>query len=609
MVTDGAANPANSQRGLPPGWLPRGRASLAFDENVRASDFGGHGAARRRRLRPNRVPQYDDTSEVSDNNAREELDELPVEIQNDVILPVPFSSRSCEICDEQNKGSYILLNLNNAVQHMRIHHRGLDVSYACNACGKPYQNKHAAQCHVPKCKGPPTDVGKDTICNICNQAFKTQRGLSQHERLAHPLERNAKRVEAARKRTIRDLYKGYGKVWTKEEVESMIRLEISLQGHPQIAKQMMAHLPGKTAKQIRDKRKEVTYKALVETYKLTQQDPAEHRPDSIERTTSNSESESDASQQGGRFSIREAEVAPGPGGVVDGDQLVAGSPHPSARMDAERSIGFENGETTQPNIVVNDGLNNNTSVNREWRDEIIQQALDESRDGSTLTEKWRDLHSKMISKLTEISENEGLITQDEIDDIYEEVLTQVGSPQARRSNKRKRSKINRTLPGSKRRKKKYIYARTQDLFRKNPGLLAKYIREGISWHEERDSNSLKMDEIKAFYTSLWGTDPQITIPFSSNGSGQTALDIGDVLRAITSRDISERLNRIRKSTASGLDGIERKHIISQDIKEILRVLFNMILVSGTQPRAWNANRTVLIPKQGRTQIRWKIIDL
>jgi hypothetical protein len=34
-------------------------------------------------------------------------------------------------------------------------------------------------------------------------------------------------------------------------------------GHPQIAKQMLAHFPGKTNKQIRDKRNERTYKNLL----------------------------------------------------------------------------------------------------------------------------------------------------------------------------------------------------------------------------------------------------------------------------------------------------------------------------------------------------------
>jgi hypothetical protein len=65
-------------------------------------------------------------------------------------------------------------------------------------------------------------------------------------------------------KTGRGLSKVYGKLWQKEEVETMLCLEKSLKGPPQIAKQMMEHLPGETAIQIRDKRKEASYKALVE---------------------------------------------------------------------------------------------------------------------------------------------------------------------------------------------------------------------------------------------------------------------------------------------------------------------------------------------------------
>jgi hypothetical protein len=36
------------------------------------------------------------------------------------------------------------------------------------------------------------------------------------------------------------------------------------------------------------------------------------------------------------------------------------------------------------------------------------------------------------------------------------------------------------------------------------------------------------------------------------------------------------------------------------IKEILRILFNIILVSKVHPNASNANKTIVIPKQGKT---------
>jgi len=62
------------------------------------------------------------------------------------------------------------------------------------------------------------------------------------------VERSEKRERAATDKTSRGPNKGYGKVSQKEEVDNMIHLKKSLQGHPQIAKRMMEHLAGKTAK-------------------------------------------------------------------------------------------------------------------------------------------------------------------------------------------------------------------------------------------------------------------------------------------------------------------------------------------------------------------------
>jgi hypothetical protein len=78
------------------------------------------------------------------------------------------------------------------------------------------------------------------------------------------VERNEKRMIAATGGTNWKPGKGYSRVWSKDEVETMLGLERTLWGHPQIAKQMMEHLPGKTTKQISDKRRETSYKALVE---------------------------------------------------------------------------------------------------------------------------------------------------------------------------------------------------------------------------------------------------------------------------------------------------------------------------------------------------------
>jgi hypothetical protein len=46
----------------------------------------------------------------------------------------------------------------------------------------------------------------------------------------------------------------------------MIQFEFRLRGHPRIAKEMVTQFPGKTVKQIRDKRKEVAYKKLLQSH-------------------------------------------------------------------------------------------------------------------------------------------------------------------------------------------------------------------------------------------------------------------------------------------------------------------------------------------------------
>jgi hypothetical protein len=46
----------------------------------------------------------------------------------------------------------------------------------------------------------------------------------------------------------------------------MIQMELRVRGHPRLAKEMVPYFPGKTAKQIRDKRREAAYKTLLQSH-------------------------------------------------------------------------------------------------------------------------------------------------------------------------------------------------------------------------------------------------------------------------------------------------------------------------------------------------------
>jgi hypothetical protein len=79
----------------------------------------------------------------------------------------------------------------------------------------PCKTKHAAQCHAPRCKGYSTAEGKSMIRGLRKQVFKTQRGISQHEQIMHPVERNEKQTTTAAKLLIHRPCRGYGRVWRK----------------------------------------------------------------------------------------------------------------------------------------------------------------------------------------------------------------------------------------------------------------------------------------------------------------------------------------------------------------------------------------------------------
>jgi hypothetical protein len=90
--------------------------------------------------------------------------------------------------------------------------------------------------------------------------------------------------------------------------------------------------------------------------------------------------------------------------------------------------------------------------------------------------------------------------------------------------------------------------------------------------------------VQNIYTALWGKTPNITIPFTVIDAGHRALDIGEVFQAITASDINERLNHTRQNNASGSYGIQRKHNTGHDVKELLRNVFNIILVIRSKQR-------------------------
>ncbi|KYN06760.1 hypothetical protein ALC62_02285, partial [Cyphomyrmex costatus] len=202
-----------------------------------ASDGGGSGSA----------PPTNHQGTTDDELARNRTYEIIV----------PFERRSCYVCLRENKGNFMALLLKDEEEHVKERHEELGVCYVCQKCGKEYKTRHPALCHVPKCTAPKTPLASGETCTTCGRVFATKSGLSQHERHEHPAVRNVARTNAAKKgeQAPRKL-----KTFTIEEVSRMLGMEVQYRGERNVAQLMAASLPGKTCKQIRDKRATLTYK-------------------------------------------------------------------------------------------------------------------------------------------------------------------------------------------------------------------------------------------------------------------------------------------------------------------------------------------------------------
>jgi len=102
-----------------------------------------------------------------------------------------------------------------------------------------------------------------------------------------------------------------------------------------------------------------------------------------------------------------------------------------------------------------------------------------------------------------------------------------------------------------------MYASTQELYKHNPSLLAKHIREGVTWLENSVLN-VPQEDIHKLYTELWGSRANVVVPFKSSTPVEDQSDIS-AYNAITTQELKTRINRRKMETSPGPDGFGKKH--------------------------------------------------
>lgn len=141
------------------------------------------------------------------------------------------------------------------------------------------------------------------------------------------------------------------------------------------------------------------------------------------------------------------------------------------------------------------------------------------------------------------------------------------------------------------------FAKTQEIFKKNPSRLAELVLQDQLGEllEPQDRVAPPRDEIVALYRDLWGRPAGCEIPSSEN------IPLPDEeVRFLAMGEVRKRLARLKPGGAPGPDGITKKILMrSPNILGTLTVLFNILLFKQIYPRSWKRSRTTFIPKRGK----------
>nr|CAI5866823.1 unnamed protein product [Callosobruchus analis] len=233
-----------------------------------------------------------------------------------------------------------------------------------------------------------------------------------------------------------------------------------------------------------------------------------------------------------------------------------------------------------------------------WRRDVAQTAL--SRQLTSAAKRHPEVNTVtqlLRNAISEARDLPGGLPQSQIDPIYDRVTALFVSEERGVAGRRKGH--GRGKNKNKRGNRRYLFAMTQDIYKKNPGLLAKHVRNNVDWLEEPGVRAPAQD-VRDLYQKLWGTKPsKVQVPNLGEPS-EPVLGLGSVLTAVTGKEVYTRLSRMKMSTAPGPDGLKKGDIKRvPGATEVLQLFYNLIMISGRQPTAWRKNRTTLIPKEGK----------
>ena len=311
-------------------------------------------------------------------------------------------------------------------------------------------------------------------------------------------------------------------------MERLTRLSRLYRHERNINQALLPHFPGKTAKQISDKRR----------YIPLDEEPQEDGIREFHESDSSDEEEYEDAVEVSENGNEDAVATT----VSDGNSV-------ADRANANEQATHDRMES---------GV-------EEWANQIkdpierlnVLLENDMSRLDRALTKLWQDLKDSP-SEL-----NVGL------DKYISEVLTPgiLGTEVAEHSKKapQKRGPDRDKLPLNHNKRTRVSYARCQELFEHCPRRLADAAISGTFDFMEYRQDELQSKAIRDLYNDLWGT----RAPVSYQAEVRPAVGINTFFSPITEEDVIQRITKISSSFAAGPDMIKEVHLNKKDLTIIL----------------------------------------
>ncbi|MDD9339937.1 MAG: reverse transcriptase family protein, partial [Providencia heimbachae] len=347
--------------------------------------------------------------------------------------------------------------------------------------------------------------------------------------------------------------RGRGTTWSPPEIQLLKELEIRYANNKNINQAIAAHMPLKTAKQISSKRKSMR--------------------DTSARTLST-------------------------GSVADNVTVANdGVDFNTNPIPLSNSIQLVTGTSSTP--TNHDTISGNSQELLNWRIKLLEYAKNVPLDNQTERDEGKLIMQNNICLLIENALNgaEDSTISQQLNTVFDKHL--IPKLQANTTINGSTNKHSRKRNSSHRNRKRYIFARTQDMFDKCPRKLAELVinnsMEQIAPDIIRKPNN---SDVESLYTKLWGTAGPNSIDFPPPANEH--FSISTMLPPILEEEVLLRIKRnIKSKSAPGPDGIRKQDINKKWVSKCLTKLFNVMLALGIYPDAFKCNRTTLIPKQGK----------